>query len=184
MRRLVLSLNAATVLLVVLGLVLLVAPSPMPSGGQASVAAATGGSAGDSVRLAPADVNAAERVVRSDIFSPRRSPPSRRYMYGDGGDQPDAGSTAMTVATPLAGEAVDTSSAATSEDAVPHLYGTMLGPNESTALLRLDANVAEPRLYRVGGRAGGYRVTEIDERSVTLAGSNGRVVLRLPRPNQ
>jgi len=59
----------------------------------------------------------------------------------------------------------------------------MIGP-ESTALLRLESAVPEPRIYRVGDRAGGYRVTEIADRSVTLVGPRGRVVLRLKLPNE
>ena len=69
-------------------------------------------------------------------------------------------------------------------DPVPRLYGTMLGPTESTALLRLDGRIAAPRLYRVGDRAGGYRVAEISERSVALVGPSGRLVLRLAQPDQ
>jgi hypothetical protein len=81
----------------------------------------------------------------------------------------------------VAGEPVDSSAASTGSDAVPHLYGTMHGA-ESTALLRLDAGVSEPRIYRVGDRAGGYRVAEIAERSVALIGPGGRVVLKLRAP--
>jgi hypothetical protein len=60
----------------------------------------------------------------------------------------------------------------------------MLGAGDATALLRLDARLSEPRLYRVGDSAGGYRVAEIADRSVTLTGRGGRMVLRLARPDQ
>ena len=105
-------------------------------------------------------------------------------MFGETTQEPELGSTDMTVAPALAGEPLDSTTASTANDAVPHLYGTMLGPVESTALLRLDARVSEPRLYRVGENAGGYRVAEIADRSVTLVGRSGRVVLRLARPDQ
>jgi hypothetical protein len=67
---------------------------------------------------------------------------------------------------------------------IPALFGTMISPDGAQALLHLDPTSAEPRLYRVGDRAGRYRVLRIDEREVTLNGPRGRVVLRLPvRPD-
>jgi hypothetical protein len=185
LRRLVLGLNAATVALVVLGILLLVVPSPVPAGRALASVVGPAGSATDSVRQSPvADLGAADRVVRTDIFSPRRAPPSQRYVFGDGAQQADAAPPEMTVAPPLAGEPLDSTAASTATDGVPHLYGTMLGPADATALLRLDSRVSEPRLYRVGDRAGGYRVVEIADRSVTLMGPGGRTVLRLVRPDQ
>jgi len=185
LRRLVLGLNAATVVLVVVGILLLVVPSPGPASRAQVTAIASATSASDSVRpSAAADIGAADRVIRTDIFSPRRAAPSQRYVFGEGAPQADAASPEMTVAPPLAGEPLDSTTASTAADAVPHLYGTMLGPTDATALLRLDAHVSEPRLYRVGDRAGGYRVADIADRSVTLMGPGGRVVLRLVRPDQ
>ena len=183
-RRLVLGLNAATVLLVVGGIVLLVAPARMPAG-RASAMVASTGALPDSVRQQPApDLRAAERVVKTDIFSSRRAAPSRRYMFGETGAEPDVAPTENPPAAPLAGEPMDSTTASTANDAVPHLYGTMLGPTESTALLRLDASISDPRVYRVGDRAGGYRVAEIGDRSVTLVGASGRVVLRMKHPDE
>ena len=185
MRRLVLGLNAATVLLVLAGIALLVVPSPVPAGRSPASLLSSTGTLPDSVRQAPApDLAAADRVVRTDIFSPRRSAPARRSMYGESAADATASPTdSMTNPAPAGGETAD-SSASTASDAVPHLYGTMLGPVASTALLRLDASAPEPRLYRVGDRAGGYRVVEIGDRTVTLAGPGGRVVLRLKQPDE
>jgi hypothetical protein len=183
MRRLVLGLNAATVLLVVAGIAFLAIPTPMPAGRGAVMSSP--GTLPDSGRPAPvADLGAAERVVRTDIFSSRRAAPPRRYSLGEGTPESDGTPTEMTVAPPLAGEPMDSTTASTANDPVPRLYGTMLGPTESTALLRLDARISEPRLYRVGDRAGGYRVTEISDRSVALVGASGRLVLRLATPDQ
>jgi len=182
LRRAVLGLNAATVLLVVAGILLLVIPSRVP-GGRADYALASSGATADTVRQAAADLGAAERVVRTDIFSSRRSAPSRRYVFGETTAEPDAAASEAPSAPPLAGEPMDSTTASIANDAVPHLYGTMLGV-ESTALLRLDAHVSDPRLYRVGDRAGGYRVAEIGDRSVTLVGPGGRVVLRLKQPDE
>ena len=182
MRRLVLGLNAATVLLVVGGIALLVAPSRTPAG-RASAMLASTGVLRDSVRqpIAP-DLGAAERVVRTDIFSSRRAAPKRRYVFGETGADADVAPAENPSAAPLAGEPMDSTTASTANDAVPHLYGTMLGPTEPSALLRLDAGISDPRVYRVGDRAGGYRVAEIGDRSVTLVGATGRVVLRMKQP--
>jgi hypothetical protein len=130
-----------------------------------------------------ADHGASERVVRTNIFSARRSPPSRRYTFGEADERTDvAFEPAMT--PDLGGDVTDSASAPPADDPVPHLYGTVLGPADATALLRLDRRATEPTLYRVGDRAGGYRVAEIGDRSVTLTGPNGRVILRLARPAQ
>jgi hypothetical protein len=184
MRRLVLGLNAATVLLVLGGILLLAIPSPTPTGNTPAVVSLSAGTTED-VRQPVADLGAAERVVRTNVFSPRRTAPSRRYSFGEPMPEPDATADAG-VAIPSEGLAtsMDSTTASTVADPVPHLYGTMLGPADSTALLRLDARVNEPRLFRVGDRAGGYRVVGISDRAVTLMGPTGRVVLRLPRPEQ
>jgi hypothetical protein len=186
LRRLVLGLNAATVLLVLAGLVLLAVPFPLPTASPDATIVASAGALPDSVRSSPApDVGAADRVVKTDVFSSRRSAPPRRSMFGEVTPPTDAMTPDPSAAPAGAGEPVDsTAAASTANDAVPHLYGTMLGPNESTALLRLDTRITEPRLYRVGDRAGGYRVTDIADRSVTLAGPKGRVVLRMEKSQQ
>lgn len=186
MRRLVLGLNAATVLLVLVGIALVVVPTPVPAGRSPASIQASTGTLPDSVRQPPApDLAAADRVVRTDIFSPRRSAPARRSMYGETAAEPSGLVTdSVTTAAPAGGETADSSSASTAADAVPHLYGTMMGPVDATALLRLDGSVPEPRLYRVGDRAGRYRVVEIGDRTVTLAGPSGRVVLRLKHPDE
>lgn len=181
MRRLVLGLNAATVLLVLLGLVLLVVPLPAPAGRVTESLASTSPPADTVRQTVVADLGAADRVVKTDIFSSRRGPPSRRYAFGETGEPATDAAPEMPSATPLAGEPLDSATASTANDAVPHLYGTMMGPAESTALLRLDASRSEPRLYKVGDRAGGYRVVDISDRTVTLVGPGGRVVLRLAR---
>lgn len=181
MRRLVLGLNAATVMLVVLGIALLVAPTPLPTRHVTSSMVALMPRQDTVRRTTVADLGAADRVVKTDIFSPRRGPPARRYAFGETSES-DAAVAEVSVAPGLAGEPMDSAGVASVEsDGVPHLYGTMMGPTESSALLRLDARIAEPRLYRVGDRAGGYRVSEVTDRTVTLVGSSGRVVLRLAK---
>jgi hypothetical protein len=180
MRRLVLTLNAATVLLVIGGVALLLIPFSAPVVRTPAAVSLSAGAA-DGGKLPVADIGAADRVVRSNIFSSRRAAPAQRYSLGDLVSEPDALVDAG-IAVSADPAMSDSTAASTVSDAVPHLYGTMLGSAESTALLRLDARVSEPRLFRAGDRAGGYRVVEIADRSVTLMGPSGRVVLRLPRP--
>lgn len=183
MRRLVLGLNAATVLLVLGGILLLVIPSPQPSGKAPAVVSFSAGTTED-VKQPVADLGAAERVVRTNVFSPRRAAPPRRYSFGETTPEPEVDVDAGVVPSEGVVTTMDSATVSTVADAVPHLYGTMLGAADSTALLRLDARVNEPRLFRVGDRAGGYRVVGISDRAVTLMGPTGRVVLRLPRPEQ
>jgi hypothetical protein len=185
LRRLVLGLNGATVLLVLGGIVLLVLPGPVPGGSGLPVVVASAGTVPDGGASAPpADQGASERVVRTNIFSARRSPPPRRYLFGETVDGSAELAAEPSMTRELTGEMTDSTAASTVNDPVPHLYGTVLGPAEATALVRLDTRVSEPAIYRVGDRAGGYRVVEIGDRSVTLMGPNGRVVLRLARPAQ
>jgi hypothetical protein len=185
MPRLTVGLNAATVLLVAAGILLLVVPSPVPARRGLTAAIVPVNAASDTVRHPSGNEgDAADRVIRTNIFSPRRTAPAQRYVFGELAQESETGSADVTIAPPLAGESLDSTMASTATDVVPHLYGTMLGPAEATALLRLDARAPEPRLYRVGDTAGGYRVAEIADRSVALVGRSGRVVLRLARPDQ
>src|SRR3982750_1717075 len=102
MRRLVLGLNAATVLLVIAGILLLVIPPRVPTG-RASAMLASTAALPDSVRQASApDLGAADRVVRTDIFSARRAAPPRRYVFGETGQDADVAPTEPSA--PLAGE--------------------------------------------------------------------------------
>ena len=184
-RRLVLGLNGATVLLVLGGIVMLVLPGPVPGGSGLPVVVASAGTVPDGgASVQPADQGASERVVRTNIFSARRSPPPRRYMFGETVDETAEPAAEPPVTAEVHGEMTDSTDASTVNDPVPHLYGTVLGPADATALLRLDTRASEPTIYRVGDRAGGYRVVEIGDRSVTLMGPNGRLVLRLARPAQ
>lgn len=70
----------------------------------------------------------------------------------------------------------------TSDEAVPHLFGTVIGPGGATALMRLDPAVPGAQIYREGDRAGIYRVVRISEQSVILSGPGGQIVLRLIPP--
>jgi hypothetical protein len=115
-------------------------------------------------------------IVQGNVFSPTRSAPRTRYVPGESFVESGASTDAPIAASDTAAQP------GASGDAVPKLYGTILRADGPQALLRLDARVSSPALYRVGDRAGGYRVAEIGERSVTLEGPSGRVVLRIKTP--
>src|SRR5262245_21898540 len=113
-RRLVLALNAATVLLVVPGLLLLVVPTPLPTGVELPTVVTSAGAVPDTASAGPvADYGAAERVVRTNIFSARRSPPARRFTLGDVGDETAEPMVDSTMGPVSNGEPVDSTVAST-----------------------------------------------------------------------
>jgi len=122
--------------------------------------------------LARPDERHAESIVNANIFHASRQAPASRYVPPD--QQGEAGMVAMEDSTMM----MDGDDAGDGE-AVPALFGTVIGPDGDRALLRLDYSRSEPSLYAVGERAGGYRVVRISERQVELAGPGGRVTLRM-----
>ncbi len=125
---------------------------------------------------APITHDAAARVqtiLQANLFSAARTPPAVRYSPLE----PDAENVdAMFFEEP------DADPGAGGEDEVPKLYGTVIGPAGPIALLRLDPARPDAQVYREGDRAAGWRVHRINEQSVVLDGPEGRIVLRLIRP--
>ena len=120
------------------------------------------------------EASAADAVIAGNIFSPARTAPARRFNPAEP-DEPE-----VTPPPP-----VDNSDVASDdEEAVPHLFGIVIGPAGATALLRLDRENPDAQIYREGDRGGRYRVVKINERSVILDGPSGRIELRLPRPER
>ena len=118
--------------------------------------------------------SAADAVIAGNIFSPARAAPARRFNPAE----PDG--PVVTPPPPVANAEV----ASDDEEAVPRLFGIVIGPAGATALLRLDRANPEAQIYREGDRGGRYRVVKINERSVILDGPSGRIELRLPRPER
>jgi hypothetical protein len=166
------TLNGLAVAFAVAGLLALSWPVRLPTASAGGVPALPGAGAG--ARAAP-DTGLAQTIVAENMFSSARRPPASRYV-------PSRDDVAPTVVSDAGTVMPSDTAAVPSGDPVPHLYGTIVGPEGPQALLRLDASIAEPRLYRVGDRAGGFRVDSIGERDVTLAGPRGKVVLRLNSP--
>jgi hypothetical protein len=136
-----------------------------------------GAVAGPAVSRSP-DPSITTTIVQGNVFSPTRSAPRTRYLPGESFADAGTPSDATVAVSDTAAQA------GAASDAVPKLYGTIVRADGPQALLRLDARVSSPVLYRVGDRAGGYRVAEIGERSVALEGPSGRVVLRIKTPEE
>lgn len=116
-----------------------------------------------------------DAVVSQNLFSATRSAPATRWTPPGletppmPADQPVLDSVASL---PMAGDS-------TMADAVPALYGTVIGDAAPRALLRLADDDVAPRLYRVGDRHGGWRVVSIARDRVVLAGAGGSRTLQL-----
>jgi hypothetical protein len=123
--------------------------------------------------LATIDAAVAGAIIEGNIFSASRSAPRSRYQPFD--------PSAEVVPAPAPPVASDAASQADS-NGVPRLFGTLVGPQGASALMRLDPAIPDALLYRKGDRAGVYSVEEIHEQSVVLRGPRGRIVLRLIRP--
>lgn len=120
------------------------------------------------------DPAAAQTIVDANIFSSSRAAPAVRYSALE----PDPGTGAAMIPDPAMVEATGV----TDDEAVPHLYGTVIGPRGATALMRLDPGIPGAQIYREGDRGGIYRVVRINEQSVILSGPEGRIVLSLIPP--
>lgn len=128
----------------------------------------------------------ADSVVATNLFAPSRTPPADRFtLFAAGGDavpaDPYAGDPAPDYGYDPAQEAP---APAPDRDRVPRLYGTVVRPGNSTALMRLDAYSPGARTYREGETGGRFRVLQINARSVLLEGPDGTVEIELSRPEE
>ena len=115
------------------------------------------------------DQSASDAVIAGNVFSPSRAAPGRRYNPAE----PEG----PVVAPPQD----NTDVVVSEEEAVPRLFGIVIGPAGASALMRLDPSNPEAQIYREGDSAGRYRVLKINEQSVLLQGPSGRIELRLQR---
>ncbi|MGQ0643105.1 MAG: hypothetical protein ACT4P6_20350 [Gemmatimonadaceae bacterium] len=132
---------------------------------------------GDSLRVfpavSPARVGDAQRVAASNIFAASRRAPGRRYAPGS--DVPASSATIGDAGMPF-----DPANAADT----PSLLGTVLDALGDRALILAPQVDSIPRFYRVGERAGSYRIRRIEAGRVLLDGPSGRVVLELLKPTE
>ena len=190
-RRLQRVMDGASVLFGVAALALLVWPARetadaiTPPASLSLGSSATDGRAGNSLVV---DSTVAG-IVRGNVFSASRRAPATRFMPPSGdpsmaavaettGAETGAGGypSPASVAPSVSGDG-----AAGTGDAVPALYGIVAIEGVRHALLALRGD-EPPRLFAVGDRHAGYRVSAIESDRVVLATSRGSRTLRLAPP--
>ncbi len=119
--------------------------------------------------IAPStDSSSAAAIIASNIFSPSRAAPGKRYTPpGAAGESEDA-SAGPSPDVPVMPQMPP-----------PRVFGTMMGPGGASALMQLDSAGASGRLYREGQRIGTYRILKISSSSVIVRGPAGRVELKI-----
>lgn len=150
----------AAVLLLV-GLTLRVAPAPI---GRARPPATPSSRPSDGIRQSAAEVpDAGAVIVSANVFSAARSAPRVRYT------PPDLESPAQGPESPSRGPPAQRL----------RLFGTVVGPSGTAALIDADPAVRGAEIYQVGDLLDGRRIVAVSESTVVLEGPAGRVVLRL-----
>lgn len=129
--------------------------------------------AGNRAVAQSSDSASASAIVASNIFSPSRAAPGKRYTppgAGGEGEETNAHVSDVPVMPP---------------SPPPRVFGTMMGPGGATALMQTDSAGASGRLYREGERVGAYRILKISSSSVIVRGPEGRIELKIqPREDR
>jgi len=151
-------------LLLVGGLVLRVAPAPA---GSALSAPDPGATPGDATRKTAAEVPGdGAGIVSGNVFSASRSAPRERYTPPD---------LAPAAPGPVSGRVPPPTRL--------RLFGTVVGPSGTAALIDADPAIRGAEIYQVGDLVDGQSIVAVSESTVVLEGSAGRLVLRLqPAP--
>ncbi len=152
--------------LLLLGLVLRIAPAPAGAISAASVThAAPAGVRPDMAGELPRD---AATIVEGNLFSVSRAAPRVRFT-------PPELDPPATARRPQPGPG----------GARLRLFGTVVGPSGTAALIDADPAVRGAEIYQIGDTVDGKQVVAVSESTVVLtgAGGSGRTVLRLhPAP--
>jgi hypothetical protein len=128
-----------------------VAPDPVPNQGARAIP----------------EVDRYASIVKSNAFSPARTPPAVRFVPE--GLRKDT----QVVAPPK--------KRAPAEPQI-RLFGVTRGPGGAVALIEADPKVPGAELYRVGDDLRDGRVRFIGDSSVLIARPSGRLELTLPSP--
>ena len=169
MERITRILYGLAAVLLLTGLALRIAPVPAESGRPTP---APSYPPGDGPPKTPGEVPANDSaIVSGNVFSLSRSAPRVRYVPPD-------------LAPPA-------SEPETSPRARPgqrlRLFGTVVGPSGTAALIDADPAVRGAEIYQVGDQVDGQRIVAVSESTVVIQGPAGRAVLRLqpvPQPNR
>jgi len=190
-RRTLRALDAASVLLALGAISLAVWPATAANDGAGTLPASlTAASALPEIRAGngvPYVDSTTSGIVRGNVFSSTRRAPVSRFMPpgfdGSATMAPDAPYDASSGArdealAAMMGPDSGAGTEAGTRDPVPALYGIVGIDGVRHALLALRGG-EPPRLYAVGDRHAGYRISAIERDRVVLATSRGLRTLRL-----
>jgi hypothetical protein len=158
-------LYSAAVLLAVVGLGLRLVPSPVSGTAAPPVSVADLQTGGESV-AASADAAAFQAIVSANIFNRDRQPPAERYI------------------PPELQEQVEPPPTQTSGGFRMRLFGVVVGPAGTVALIDADPRIPGAEVYRPGDVVGDSRLISVSDSTVVLEGPTGRRVLSLPSSNR
>jgi hypothetical protein len=161
MKRATRVLYGIAALLLLGGMVLRVAPAPAGSARPAAAPSSKPGN-GSPKTLGETPATGAA-IIRANVFSASRSAPRVRYMPPD--LAPAAQESASAPQTPPVQRL--------------RLFGTVVGPLGTAALIDADPAVRGAEIYGVGDTVDGRRIVAVSESTVVLDGAAGRLVLRL-----
>ena len=151
------SLYVAAGALLVAGLGLRLAPTPLPRARAAPVDVPAEAQP-DAAPVSTPPTPRYDAIVAANIFSQDRTPPAVRFS--------------------LPGRAA---SPAKPSGPRLRLYGITVGAQGAVAIIDADPSIAGAGIYRVGDLVAGARVLAITDSTVTLAQPSGPLVLRLQR---
>jgi hypothetical protein len=159
-------LYTVAIALAVIGLGLRLIPSPVSGSPAPPIAVADLRPGGDSV-AAGADLAAFQPVVAANIFSQDRQPPAERYVPPELREQ----AAPPPPTQPTGGFRM-------------RLFGVVVGPAGSVALIDADPRIPGAEVYRPGDMVGDSRLISVSDSTVVLEGPTGRRVLSLPSSNR
>jgi hypothetical protein len=164
MERISRALYALSALLLLLGLGLRIVPAPAEARVQATMPSTPHSTPPGTARPA---AGAPPGIVEGNIFSPSRSAPRRRYIPPDLVPRGERKS-AKAVPTPTR----------------LRLFGTVVGPSGTAALIDANPAIRGAEIYQVGDTVDRRHIVAVSESTVVLEGSAGRLVLRLQAAGQ
>ena len=153
---LVRSLCVAAAALLVAGLGLRLAPTPLPRA-EAAPLTLPAAAHPDGAPTSTPPVPRYDAIVAANIFSPDRTPPAVRFSI--------PGRAAAAPTKP--------------REPTLRLFGITVGAQGAVAIIDADPTIPGAEIYHVGDLVAGARVLAITDSTVTLAEPSGPLVLRL-----
>jgi hypothetical protein len=147
--------------LALVGLALRLVPSPV-SGRAAPPVALVDLTPGTTTGEPSADPTDFQAIVTANIFSQDRQPPAERYIPPELQEQ-----LAPPPAQPTSGFRM-------------RLFGVVVGPAGTVALIDADPRIPGAEVYRPGDVVGDSRLISVSDSAAVLEGPTGRRVLTLP----